>query len=81
LVVNATGIFGVYSMREVFEFDRFWAIGSGRDFALGAMYTVYNSTKSAKQIASLGVMAGVEYDTGTGLPLNIATVKLANTVR
>ena len=77
LVVNATGIFGVYSMREVFEFDRFWAIGSGRDFALGAMYAVYNSTKSAKQIASLGVMAGVEYDTGTGLPLNIATVKLA----
>jgi hypothetical protein len=41
------------------------------------MYAVYNSTKSAKQIASLGVMAGVEYDTGTGLPLNIATVKLA----
>ncbi|MCA2998143.1 MAG: MFS transporter [Burkholderiales bacterium] len=81
LVANAAGIFGVYSMREVFEFDRFWAIGSGRDFALGAMYAAYNSTKSAKQIASLGVMAGVEYDTGTGLPLNIATVKLAGTKR
>jgi ATP-dependent HslUV protease subunit HslV len=79
LVANAAGIFGVYSMREVFEFDRFWAIGSGRDFALGAMYAAYNSTKSAKQIASLGVMAGVEYDTGTGLPLNVATVKLAST--
>lgn len=78
LVANAAGIFGVYSMREVFEFDRFWAIGSGRDFALGAMYAAYNSTKSAKQIASLGVMAGVEYDTGTGLPLNVATVKLAS---
>lgn len=79
LVANAAGIFGVYSMREVFEFDRFWAIGSGRDFALGAMYATYNSTKSAKQIASLGVMAGVEYDTGTGLPLNVATVTLAST--
>jgi ATP-dependent protease HslVU (ClpYQ) peptidase subunit len=77
LVVNASGIFGVYSMREVFEFDRFWAIGSGRDFALGAMFAVYNSNKTARQIASLGVTAGVEYDTGTGLPMNIASVKLA----
>src|SRR5262250_965439 len=29
LIANAAGIFGVYSYREVFEFDRFWAIGSG----------------------------------------------------
>jgi ATP-dependent HslUV protease, peptidase subunit HslV len=77
LVANASGIFGVYSMREVFEFDRFWAIGSGRDFALGAMYAMYNSRMSAREIAELGVMAGVEYDTGTGMPLNIESVKLA----
>ncbi len=76
LVVNPTGIFGVYSMREVFEFDRFWSIGSGRDFALGAMYAVYDTKKSAKDIAKMGVIAGAEYDTGTGLPMNIATVRL-----
>ena len=35
MIANPSGIFAVYSMREVFEFDRFWAIGSGRDFALG----------------------------------------------
>jgi ATP-dependent HslUV protease, peptidase subunit HslV len=80
LVVNPSGIFGVYSMREVFEFDRFWSIGSGRDFALGAMYAVYNSKKTAKEIAELGVMAGCEYDTGTGLPMNVASVKLAKVV-
>ena len=83
LVVNPSGIFGVYSMREVFEFDRFWAIGSGRDFALGAMYAAYDHAKgaskqkAAESIARLGVIAGAEYDTGTALPLNIATVKLA----
>lgn len=77
MVVNASGIFGVYSMREVFEFDRFWAIGSGRDFALGAMYAVYNTKKTAKEIAELGVMAGCEYDTGTSLPMNLQSVKLA----
>ena len=41
MIANPTGIFAVYSMREVFEFDRFWSIGSGRDFALGAMYAIY----------------------------------------
>jgi ATP-dependent protease HslVU (ClpYQ) peptidase subunit len=76
LVCNATGIYGVYSMREVFEFDNFWAIGSGRDFALGAMFAVWNSKQSAEQIARLGVMAGAEYDTGTGLPMNVEVVKL-----
>ena len=81
LVVNASGIYGVYSMREVFEFDKFWSIGSGRDFALGAMYAVYNGRKSAEEIAKMGVLAGAEYDTGTGLPMNIATVKLSGKAR
>ncbi len=77
MLVNSSGIFGVYSMREIFEFDRFWAIGTGRDFALGAMFAVYNSRMTAKQIAELGVKAGCEYDTATALPMNVATVKLA----
>lgn len=76
LVVNASGIYGVYSMREVFEFDKFWSIGSGRDFALGAMYATYKGRRSAEDIARIGVLAGAEYDTGTGLPMNIASVKL-----
>src|SRR5574340_1047727 len=37
LIANASGIFGVYSYREVFDYDRFWGIGSGRNFALGVM--------------------------------------------
>jgi len=81
LVVNSSGIYGVYSMREVFEFDKFWSIGSGRDFALGAMYTVFKGRKSAEEIAKIGVLAGAEYDTGTGLPMNIASVKLSGKAR
>ena len=45
LIANANGIFGVYSMREVFEYNHFWAVGSGREFALGAMHsTAWPST-------------------------------------
>jgi ATP-dependent HslUV protease, peptidase subunit HslV len=77
LIVNSSGIFGVYSMREVFEFEKFWSIGSGRDFALGAMYAVYKGRKGAEDIARLGVLAGAEYDTGTALPMNVHVVALS----
>jgi ATP-dependent HslUV protease, peptidase subunit HslV len=77
LVANPSGIYGVYSMREVFEFDRFWAIGSGRDFALGAMHAIYDQNKTAREIADIGVRAGCMFDTGSGLPVNIVTMKLA----
>jgi ATP-dependent protease HslVU (ClpYQ) peptidase subunit len=77
MVANATGIFAVYSMREVFEFDRFWAIGSGRDFALGAMWATFAKARSAAAVAEVGVMAGAEFDTGTSAPVLLHEVKLA----
>jgi len=76
MIANPSGIFAVYSMREVFEFDRFWAIGSGRDFALGAMYTLYPKAKSAVAVAEAGVMAGAEFDTGTALPITLHEVRV-----
>ncbi|HEY4999243.1 MAG TPA: MFS transporter [Usitatibacter sp.] len=76
MVANPTGIFAVYSMREVFEFDRFWAIGSGRDFALGAMFTVFAKAKSAAAVAEAGVLAGAEFDTGTATPTLLHEVTL-----
>mgnify|MGYP000888455068 CR=1 FL=1 len=69
LIANASGIYGVYSYREVFEFDRFWAAGSGRSFALGAMHALYDSPLAAAEIARAGVAAGIEFDTGSGGPV------------
>jgi ATP-dependent protease HslVU (ClpYQ) peptidase subunit len=71
LIANPHGIFGVYSYREVFSFDRFWAIGSGKTFALGAMYAAYASLGSAKEIAELGVSAGAEFDKSSSLPCRV----------
>ena len=71
LIANPVGIFGVYSYREVFSFDRFWAIGSGKTFALGAMYAAYESLGSAKEIAELGVSAGAEFDKSSALPCRV----------
>src|SRR6201987_1805233 len=58
LIANANGIFGVYSMRAVFEYTQYWAVGSGRKFALGAMQALYGRLKSASAVAQAGVEAG-----------------------
>jgi ATP-dependent protease HslVU (ClpYQ) peptidase subunit len=73
LVANPYGIFGVYSYREVFSFDRFWAIGSGKSFALGAMYAAYEGLESAAAIAELGVRAGTEFDKSSSLPCKVTS--------
>ena len=76
LVANAQGIFGVESYREVFEFERFWAIGSGRRFALGAMHAVWAKAKTAREVVQAGVAAGCEFDTSSAAPVRLHTLKL-----
>ena len=76
LIANAQGIFGVYSLREVFEFDRFWSIGSGRSFALGAMHAAWTGGRSAARIAEIGVAAGIEFDTSSGPPVVVHSISL-----
>ena len=76
LIANATGIYGVYSYREVFEFKEFWSIGSGRSFALGAMHAVYARARNARDVAQAGLAAGCEFDRSTAAPLDIVTLKL-----
>jgi ATP-dependent protease HslVU (ClpYQ) peptidase subunit len=78
LIANATGIYGLYSYREVFEFKEFWGIGSGRSFALGAMHTVWDKAKTAREVALAGIHAGCEFDKNSGLPVVMHTVKLKN---
>jgi ATP-dependent protease HslVU (ClpYQ) peptidase subunit len=74
LIANPRGIFGVYSMREVFEYTQFWAAGSGREFALGAMHAVYTRLKNAQAVAKCGVEAGSVFDKNSSLPLMMYTL-------
>lgn len=79
LIANATGIYGLYSYREVFEFNQFWGIGSGRSFALGAMYAVWDKAKTAREVAMVGLHAGCEFDKNSGGPMELLTIKLKTT--
>lgn len=76
LIANPYGIFGVYSYREVFSFDRFWAIGSGKCFALGAMYAAYDRLGSAREVAEMGVQAGAEFDKSSSGPFRVFSVAM-----
>ncbi|WP_434777328.1 MFS transporter [Neisseria sp. Ec49-e6-T10] len=75
LIANTSGIFAVYPMREVYQFKRFWAIGSGRKFAMGAMYALYEQGFDAAQIAQKGVEAGAAFDVNSSLPLEFFCIK------
>jgi ATP-dependent protease HslVU (ClpYQ) peptidase subunit len=77
LLANPDGIFGVGAHRTVQEYRKFYAIGTGTDLALGAMYASYDNPKlSAEQLARLAITAASEFDDATGLPVVSHSVKL-----
>ena len=77
LIANPHGIFGVAAHRTVQEFSRFYAYGSGSDYALGAMYACYDRPGwDAKKIARYAIEAAAEFDDGTGAPVHAFSVKL-----
>lgn len=76
LIVNARGVFAIYSMREVFEYTRYWAIGSGHEFALGAMHHAYARCDDVAEIAHAGVDAGIAFDKNSDAPVTFYSVKL-----
>ena len=80
VIANSTGIYGLYSYREIFDFKEFWGIGSGRSFALGAMHSAWDKTKTAKDIAVAGVLAGCEFDKNSAGPVEVYSMKLKSPV-
>ncbi len=78
LIAAPTGIFGVYDMREVHEFTRFWAMGSGAAYALGAMNARWPEVEAgvldAGALAAIGVEAGCRFDPSSGPPVTVYEV-------
>ena len=79
LLMNPAGIFGIYSLREVDQYTRFWAVGSGAEYALGAMHAVYEKFDTAQAIAEAGIEAGATFDNGSALPLQCHVIQIDET--
>ena len=60
-------IYSVHSYREVIEHGKFWALGSGSDFALGAMASVYD-TEQIEGITRHGLKIACTFDPITNPP-------------
>jgi ATP-dependent protease HslVU (ClpYQ) peptidase subunit len=65
-------------MREVFEYTQFWAAGSGKDVALGAMHALYSRLRTAEAIARAAVEAGATFDRNSALPMTLYTMRVAS---
>jgi ATP-dependent HslUV protease, peptidase subunit HslV len=78
LLAGPRGIFGITPSRDVEAFPRFWAIGSGASFAVGAMFTLFDRSDDAQEIARAGIAAGAEFDDGSELPVALHTVELVS---
>lgn len=76
IIINSNGLYEIGRYREVNEFSTFWAIGSGQEFALGAMNAIYNLEFTSKEIAEAGVAAAAEFDDGCSLPLHSESLTL-----
>ena len=76
LIANPSGIFTLSTNRSVEEMTRFLAVGHGDSYAMGAMYTLYDTDATAEQIARAGLEAAAEFDDSTGRPLEVHTIAL-----
>jgi len=76
LVISPEGIFSFSSYRNVNEYSKFWSMGSGRDYALGAMYNAYDSSSTSQEIASVGVECSCVFDDGSCLPVQSVSIEL-----
>lgn len=77
LIASPQGLFGVYDFREVHQYTRYWAMGSGAAYALGAMSAAWDAAETARDVAEAGVRAGCLFDRGSDLPLQAVEIALA----
>lgn len=77
LIINKNGIFEIGSYREVNQYLRFWAIGSGSRYSLGAMEALYDKAIDAKELVETGVYAAAKFDGHCSLPATSEVMKLS----
>jgi ATP-dependent HslUV protease subunit HslV len=78
LVASPGGIFLVSSNMSVSEFRQYYAIGSGSDYAIGAVHALYEDVRDPAAIAEKAVRAAMAYDTSCGGRI---TQEMVKTVR
>jgi ATP-dependent HslUV protease subunit HslV len=66
LIASPGGIFLVSSNMSVSAFKKYYAIGSGGDYALGALHATYDASDDPADMAQKAIAAAKAYDSGCG---------------
>ena len=75
--MNPHGIFVITAYREVSEFSKFWAIGSGSRFALGALEVLYSQNLSAAEIAHEAARVATQFSPECAEPILVKSMESA----
>jgi ATP-dependent protease HslVU (ClpYQ) peptidase subunit len=76
LIVGTSGIFEIESYRTVTEYTKFWALGSGKKLALGALQATYETMENAEDIARSAVMAACALDDSCAEPIHMRSITI-----
>ena len=74
LVVHPQGIFHVASHLTVAQLHRFFAIGAGADYALGALQVLYDQDLDAETLARRAVETAIAFCSDCGGPVDVRTL-------
>ena len=76
LIINPHGIFEVEYSRVVRQYSKFSAIGTGEDYALGAIKAIYDRVDDSGEIAKTGIEAAAQFDLKTEAPIHTYYIDL-----
>lgn len=75
LMINTEGVFFISPYREVTQYTKFWAIGSGSRFALGALEVLYAQDLSATDIAAQAAAVATKFSPSCAEPIVVETLQ------
>ncbi len=75
LVANHNGIYKISQDSSVCRFDKYYAIGSGSVYALGALYQIYDKDHDAADLARRAVATAIEFDIYCGGEIDMFDVQ------
>lgn len=77
LIANHTGIYRVASDLSVSRFQQYAATGSGSQYALGAIHSLYHSRMSAREIADAAVRAAMAFNVFCGGDVQLLEIEMS----
>ena len=79
LIISPQGIFHVGTDMSVTEFRQYYAVGSGAEYALGAISATYANTQAPEAIANAAVTAAIDFDLHCSGAIDLVEVALQDT--